>query len=138
MSFQPPPLNYAQPPYGRVPLPRQFIEPLTLDPLLQFAQKGAAISWSVSEHPTSAAAQMLLPYGEVWQIRPATSPTTSALTIWWSTGDRPIVVRRDSYVTVADVLFAVSRFCSRHHICITHPHLPSHLLPATNKFGTGC
>jgi len=109
MSFRPPSLNYAQPPYGRVPLPRQFAEPLTLDPLLQRVQRGAAISWLVSEHPSSAGAEMLLPYGEVWQNRPATSPRTSALTIWWSPGDRPIVVRGDPYVTVADVLIAVSR-----------------------------
>jgi hypothetical protein len=132
MAFlQPPQINYAQSPYARVPLPSQFLQTQlpALNPMLQ---KGAVISWSVCEPPSTAVSQMVLPYGEVWQNQPATSPCTCSLAIWSKpTGDRPIVVRRQPYVTVGDVLIHVHqaiRRAAREHFQPTpqpllfHPH----------------
>lgn len=135
MSYQPPPFNYTQPPYGRIPLPQQCAQPLTLDPLLQCTRKGVPITWSVSEHPSTAIANMLLPYGEVWQNRPATYPPTTALTIWSGpTQDRPIVALKDPYVTVADVLLAVYhaiRSAAQEHFQPTYQPL---LIPSPHAY----
>ncbi|KXN82298.1 hypothetical protein AN958_02730 [Leucoagaricus sp. SymC.cos] len=108
MAHHPPQIHYNQPPYACVPLPRQFAQPPALDPMLERFQRGAAIAWSVSECPSTAVARMELPYGHIWQNRPATNPPTSSLTIYSKpTGDRPIVLVKQSYVTVGDVLVRV-------------------------------
>ncbi|KAF9449797.1 hypothetical protein P691DRAFT_727352, partial [Macrolepiota fuliginosa MF-IS2] len=108
MSYQPPPFNYTQPPYGYVPLPLVSTQPLEIAPLLQRTRGGAPISWLVSDHPSTATTNMLLPHGRAWQNEQATYPPVSSLTIWSGpTGDRPIVVRGNPYVTVWDVLLTV-------------------------------
>lgn len=125
-------MHRTRPPYAPVPLPQPFAHPPVIDPVLQRLQSGVVITWSVSEHPSTAAAHMVLPYGEVWQNRPATSPCTSSLTIWSEpTRDRPIVIIKEPYVTIGDVLWHVYlaiRAAAREHYQPTpqpllfHPH----------------
>lgn len=70
---------------------------------------------------------MLLPYGEVWQNQPASYPHVSSLTIWSGpTRDRPIVIRRDPYVTVGDVLlkvYSAIRYAAQEHFQPAHQQL---------------
>lgn len=117
MTFHQPQIRYAQSPYARIPLPRQYAQPPALDPILS----GTVISWSVSDHPSTAVTQMALPYGQVWQNRPATSPCTSSLTIWSGpSNDRPIVIVNDPYVTIGDVLRGVYHMIR--HVAQEHYH----------------
>ena len=85
-----------------VPLPSLSAQPPILDPILR---SRSMMTWSVCEHPSTALANMALPYGEVWQDRPATSPRISSLTIWSGpTKGRPIVIIGEPFVTIGDVL----------------------------------
>lgn len=94
-----------QPRRACIPLPCQSEKPPTLDPILQRLQSRTMMNWSICEHPSTASSNMALPYGEVWQNRPATSPCIPSLTIWSKpTKDRPIVIIGDPYVTIGDVL----------------------------------
>lgn len=104
MSFYPPHPNYNH----IIPLPQQYARPPTLDYLLQSMPRGVGLAWSVSQHPITADPRMVLPYGETWRNKPATTPCVTSLTVYSApTGDRPIVIRRDPFITIEDVLLEV-------------------------------
>jgi len=95
----------THPHFACIPLPCLSAQQPILDPILQQLRNRTMMTWSVCEHPSTALTSMTLPYGEVWQDRPATSPCISSLTIWSGpTKDRPIVIIGDPYVTIGDVL----------------------------------
>lgn len=117
--LQPPPVIY-----GTIPLPPTCSYPLSLDSLLE---SKSGIRWSVSLHPSTASPNMLLPAGQPWYDRPATTPPARSVTIWSNpTGDRPIVVFGNPYVTVGDVLCYVYRAirdeARRRHLAPCNPY----------------
>lgn len=93
--------------YGTIPLPPTTTQRLSLNCLLE---SKSGIKWVVSQHPGNATINMILPSGLPWYSRPATTPLARSLTIWSNpTGDRPIVVIGNPYVTNGDVLDYVYR-----------------------------
>lgn len=104
MAFRPQ-THCTRPRFACIPLPSLSAQPPILDPILQQLRSRTMMIWSVCEHPSTALANMALPYGEAWQDRPATSPCISSLTIWSGpTRDRPIVIIGEPFVTIGDVL----------------------------------
>lgn len=81
MAFRPQ-THCTRPRFACIPLPSLSAQPPILDPILQQLRSRTMMIWSVCEHPSTALANMALPYGEAWQDRPATSPCISSLTIW--------------------------------------------------------
>ena len=111
-SEGPPPLNFEQSPYSRIPLPALSATPITIHPLLAFHQI-TPIVWQIRDTPNNAALAYHIKGKKFfhWLSKPAFEPSSiTSITITLDPFDRPFIVFASDTtrgITIGDVLTTV-------------------------------
>ncbi|KAJ2915761.1 hypothetical protein MD484_g4640, partial [Candolleomyces efflorescens] len=134
----PPPLDYAQSPYGTVPLPPMASGRMELNPMLEHAP-APLINYILTQGPASATLDTRRRIAMSCSFdQPATSPATSSLIIRTSFSTAPVVVQRfGAAITVRDVLTKVYEHLNKCAYEQMHPRPTAGLLDPYRQHDMG-
>jgi hypothetical protein len=113
-SEGPPPINFEESPYSRIPLPALSATPIKIHPLLAF-HTNTPIVWQIRDTPNNAALAFHIREKRFfhWLSQPAFEPSSiTSITITLEPFDRPFIVFASDTtrgVTIGDVLMTVYR-----------------------------